>query len=357
MILLHSGYGFGSFLIPLYTNPFLAMKREDVGNSTLTETNTTSSAMSNIMQNSTISEYIRESKIEYTYAISASIVAIHSISFYIYQIRERKYQDLCNSDEDVERIDKTCKTSEDRTFIELINPATCTGGHIWYGIQVFALLFFLFANVNGGERVLGGFIRSFSIDQLNFSISDASYVNTAFWISFAVGRISFSVAANWISVRVLILIETGGVAAVTVFMTIFARSSSIAYWVLIPFLGIFHAPLWPTFVAWADYHLELTGMGMMLILLGGSVGGIGHLRLVGYLYEHIGSYTFVYQLLGYALFALVLAILLDVVGAQHGSRFSWNKQKNEEKRVEMVYIGKDSADYHETSNDDSNSEM
>lgn len=334
MILLHSGYGFGSFLIPLYTNPFLAVKREADNNSTLSDS---ISATSTPMSNTTVSEYIKESRIEYSFAISAALVALHSFSFYIYQIRERRYQRFCSSDEGDQTKHKSMSenTAENRTFVQMINPASCSGGRFWYGIQLFALLFFFFANAGGGERVVAGFVRSFSIDQLNFSKDNASYINTSFWISFLVGRLSFSLAAKWISVRILILIQTGGLAVIALLLTIFARNSSLAYWILVQPLGIFLAPLWPSCVAWADYHLELTGMGMMLILLGGSVGGIGHLRLIGYLYEHIGSYTFLYQVLGYGALSFVLAVLLDLVGAQHGSRFSWNNHGD--KTVQLVY--------------------
>ncbi|XP_053391772.1 sodium-dependent glucose transporter 1A-like [Mercenaria mercenaria] len=333
MILLHSGYGFGSFLIPLYTNPFLAVKREDVENTTLTAFDDTSTTPANIMLNSTVPpEYIKESRIEYSYAISAALVALHSLTFYTYQIRERRYQTFCNSEAETVKKENTeteGKAAEDRTFLQMINPATCAGGRMCYGVQIFVLLFFYFANVGGGERVIAGFVRSYSIDQLDFSKDNGSYINTAFWISFLVGRVGFSVAAKWISVRILVLVQSGGLTVVAILMAILANKSSLAYWILVQPLGIFLAPLWPSGVAWADFHLELTGMGMMLILLGGSVGGIGHLRLIGYLYEHIGYYTFLYQVLGYAILSFVVAVLLDLVGAQHGSRFNWNKTDNE----------------------------
>ncbi|XP_053391780.1 sodium-dependent glucose transporter 1A-like [Mercenaria mercenaria] len=345
MILLHSGYGFGSFLIPLYTNPFLAVKREDVENTTLTDSYNISTTPANVMLNSTVpSEYITESRIEYSYAISAALVALHSITFYIYQIRERRYQTFCSNEVETINTEKPVaeKAFEDRTFLQLINPATCAGGRMCYGIQIFVLLFFYFGNVGGGERVIAGFVRSYSIDQLDFSKDSGSYINTSFWISFLIGRITFSVAARWISVRILVLIESGGLTIVAILMTIFARHNSLAYWILVQPLGIFLAPLWPSGVAWADLHLELTGMGMMLLLLGGSVGGIGHLRLIGYLYEHIGYHTFLYQVLGYAILSFVIAVSLDLTGAQHGSRFTWNK-KDSDNVVEMEKVGENNV--------------
>lgn len=337
MILLHSGYGFGSFLIPLYTNPFLAVKREDVENTTFTDTNITSTTIANTVQNNTVpSEFLKESRIEYSYAISALLVAVHSLSFYVFQLRERRYEAFCTSKLDTVNSEKG-KESEitDRNFLQLINPAVCAGGRMWYGIQLFVLMFFYFANVGGGERVVAGFVRSFSIDQLNFSKDDGSYINTSFWISFLVGRIGFSIAAKWISVRILVLIQSGGLTVVAILMNVFAKDSALAYWILVQPLAMCLAPLWPSGVAWADFHLELTGIGMMTILLGGSVGGIGHLRLIGYLYEHVAYYTFLYQVLGYAILSFALAILLDLIGSQHGSRFTWDTKTSDKIVTEM----------------------
>ncbi|KAL4239898.1 hypothetical protein ACF0H5_000697 [Mactra antiquata] len=341
MILLHSGYGIGSFLIPLYTNPFLAEKKPENETMSINATNAnlslTSFTTSPTLVSTTGPEYITDSHIEYAYLISAALVALHSLSFYYYQLREgrmnknpspTKVTIEMNSNSAMD----TTSLKEKRTFLQMINPGTCAGGRIGYGIQLFVLMFFYFANAGGGERVVAGFIRSFSIDQLEFSKSDASYINTAFWISFTVGRLSFSVAAKFISVRILVLIQTGGLLTTSILLTIFARSNSLAYWILVQPLGIFIAPLWPTGVAWADFHLELTGMGMMLILLGGSIGGISHLRIIGYLYEHIGAFTFLYQVIGYGALAFVVAIFLNLVGSQHGSRFLWRKNESESEK-------------------------
>ncbi|XP_060573638.1 sodium-dependent glucose transporter 1A-like [Ruditapes philippinarum] len=331
MILLHSGYGFGSFIIPLYANPFLAVKQEGQINSAFQHSNSTYlTTPSELVLNTTLTKYAKGSRIEYTYAISAILVALHSLSFYVYQVREHRYQVGKTGTEEAQSPTLKKNIDPDRSFLQMINPGTCAGGRMWYGVQVFALLFICFANANGGERLLGGFIRSFSVDQLGFSNSDASFINTTFWISFAVGRISFSIAAKWITVRILVLIQTGGLTITSILLAIFAKDNSTSYWVLVQCLGLFEAPLWPTFVAWTDYHLELTGMGMMVILLGGSVGGIGHQSLIGYLYEHFGPQMFLYQLLGYAILAFLLAVFLDIIGAQHGSRFSWDNA------VEMV---------------------
>jgi len=352
MILLHSGYGVGSFVIPLYTNPFRAhidtrevpLNISSVNaypgthgtNNTATSSSSALEMSTSAFVNTTIETFVtRESRVEYTYIISATLVLLHSLAFYVFQFRERYYDDVAKPKADTTKGNGNRRMDEIRRFMKMINPATCTGGRMFYGIQLFFLLFLYFANAGGGERMVANFIRSFSIDQLKLSADNASFLNTSFWISFAVGRVSFSIAARWISMRKLILIQTGGLATVAVLMNFLAVDNATAYWVLVQPLGVFIAPLWPGGVAWADYHLELTGMGMMIILLGGSVGGICHMALIGFIYEHYGSRMFLYQLAGYGGLALLVAISLDLVGGQHGNRFKWNKKEKHEGDLEL----------------------
>ena len=350
MIFLHAGYGIGSFIVPLYTNPFLAVPvPTDATNLTTFAANNQSDI---VVQNSVTetysknqtgsvepNEYLKESRIEYPYAISAALVVLVSIVFYYYQFQESFTRARVSAQDVNSKRNEASNNSvpnaplrdsdgiRSRTLREMFNPASCAGGRLWYGMQLFLVLFLYMGNAHGGERMIADFIRSYSIDQLGFSNSDASYLNTSFWISFAVGRFSFFGIASLIGIRKLVLLETGGIAITTVLLTIFAVDNTMAYWVLVQPLGFFVAPLWPSMVAWTDHHIELTGNGMSVFLLAAAVGGLCHLRLIGYLYDHFGPRTFLYQTTGYGILALALAIALTLIGSQHGNRFKWNKDK------------------------------
>ena len=368
MHVLHGGYGIGSLSVPLYANPFLAVP---------VPTNDTDKG-SNRSTTAQPIRYSKESHIEYAYAISAALVAALSLVFYYYQIKSYKAysarkevtdkgavatmdqkgtinlafdsKENTNTSEDSVK-DKNYKetttnnvspktdlgqsqadavTTKSRPWREMFNPATCSGGRLAYGIQLFVLLFFYFANANGGERIAAGFVRSYSIDQLGFGGDEASLVNTCLWISHTAGRFAFFIAARWIGIRKLMLVETVGVTIISILLTIFGADSPTAYWVLLQPLGFFIAPLWPSMIAWADHHIELTGVGMTLFLCAGGIGGLIHMRLMGYLYEHLGPRTFLFQLTGYAVIALLLTIVLTIVGAQHGNRFKWKKENGDE---------------------------
>jgi len=341
--LLHMGYGIGSFIIPLYTNPFLAVEQDDevspiTTNSTTPVNLVTPDNMTTSMTN-TSNIYEKESRIEYPYAISAGLVALMSVPFLVYQLHENRLlrnmktnkesstNGMAMAESKSEAQVTEAQSGKPRSFKEMINPASCTDGHFYYGIRIFFFVVLYFANVGGGERVIAGFLRTYAVDQLDFSKDNASYINTAFWISFTLGRLCFFGLAKFISIRKIIMIETTAITIIAALMNIFATSHSLAYWILLQPLGFFLAPLWPSGIGWSDFHVELTGVAMGLVLLGGSLGGICHLRIIGYIYEHIGPRTFLYQIQVYAVIAFVLASILNLMGYRHGSRFDVENKK------------------------------
>ena len=228
-----------------------------------------------------------------------------------------------------ETLRKTSTDTKTLTFREMFNPATCAGGRIFYGMQIFALLCLFFFNCLGGERVAGKFIRAFAIDQFGISTDEGSYLNTCFWISFAAGRVLGFLTARWIPIRILILLETGCLMTTTIFLVIFGGSSSTALWVLMQPAGFFVAPLFPTGLGWGNFYVQMTGVAMTTILLGGSLGGVMNMKLIGYLYDHYGPRSFLYVLLGDGILVFVLAMILDLVGARHGGRY-----KEEDRQVQ-----------------------
>ncbi|WAQ96905.1 MFS4B-like protein [Mya arenaria] len=341
LMLVHLGYGIGSFIVPLYANPFLADTAGDAdyGNDTLYN-NGTVEGNGAIKNNGTISNTsLSVSRIEYPYGISAAFAACLSLVFYAYQVREWKMIPpmMEHTVENEIETTNTISTEEEKgkSLLEMVNPASCAGGHFWYGVQIFSLVFLYFGNIGGGDRMIGSFIRSYSIDQLKFTKDSATLLNTGYWISFSVGRLVFSFFARILSVRLLILVETAGMAVSSVILVLLADDDSLSLWVAMLAFAFFASASWPTGIAWIDYHIVLTGLGLTLQTFGASVGGICHMRLIGYLYKNFGPKTFLYQALGYGVLQFTLAVAMNIVGSQHGSRYEKNKndvsiQVNEE---------------------------
>ena len=325
--ILHGGFGIGSFIIPLIANPFLAKLAPDDSNATIGNVSREFSFTTTPGTTTTTEKrYLADtSKIEYAYAIAGLITIVVSVVFYTYHCLGTKQRKSHKKElENGEQIDK----SNDRTlsFKEMFNPATCAGGRFLYGIEIFVLVFLFFMQLTGGERIGGKFIRAFSIDYHHFTTDDGSYINTVFWIAFACGRVLAFIVAKWIPIRILILIETGGCLASSIALVFLGTSGPLALWVIMPILAVFIAPLFPSGIGWANFHIEVTGIAITVFLLGGSIGGIIYMKLIGFLYDNYGPEMFLYTLLGYGISVFVLAVIMDIVGAQHGSRFSKDDQ-------------------------------
>lgn len=347
MILIHLGYGIGSFFTPLFSGPFLGKMISNSSNRTSYSNNSGTVNVSSLpgsSSDSTNKYRIVNSKIEYPYAISGIATGSLSILFFIFQVIEYKYirqRNAKSAEEnkmsvsstemsvtickdvtkdvstDVDDNLKDRKSEKVKRIIQMINPASCAKGRFWYGFSIVFLMFFYFGNAAGGQHIVSQFVRSYSIDQLYFTSESGTFINTSYWISFSVGRFIFFILAKWLSVKVLIFAEAFGATCAAVLMAIFADDSSVALWVLIQPIAFFWGPVWPTGVAWTDYHMELTGMGMASQILGASAGTIFHMRLIGYLYENIGPETYLYHVAGSTSFGLLLAVSLNIVGARH----------------------------------------
>lgn len=337
--ILHAGFGFGSFIIPLIANPFLAKVAPDEKNSTNISLTcdgkcNTDFTTTPVSTTTTEKKYLEDtSRIQYAYAIAGLIAVAVSTIFYIY---------YCIGSKDRERIRADMKSVSEKdasgtrtlSFREMFNPATCAAGRFLYGLEIFALVFLFFMQLVGGERVAGKFIRAFAIDYHHFSNDDGSYINTVFWIAYSCGRVLGFITAKWIPIRILIIIETGGCLASSIALVFLGTSGPLALWVIMPILGVFIAPLFPSGIGWANFHIDVTGIAITVFLLGGSLGGIIYLKLIGFLYEHYGPKMYLYTLLGFSIAAFVLAVLMDIVGSQHGSRFETGDSPSKEVPVD-----------------------
>lgn len=171
----------------------------------------------------------------------------------------------------------------------------------------------------------GKFIRNFSIDHFKLGGSDASWLNSSYWICITIGRFIGFIVSRWIHIRHLIIIEVFGVLITGVFLNIFAYNSTLALWVCTISIGIFLAPLIPSGIAWGNYYVRMTGLAIMFTLQGGSVGSLVYMWVIGHIYETYGYRTFLYQALAGGVLLVMTTIIMTLIGRKHGGRIVENE--------------------------------
>ncbi|XP_064594437.1 sodium-dependent glucose transporter 1C-like [Liolophura sinensis] len=321
MHLLHFGFGMGSFINPLIAQPFLATEIP----TNVTDLGHTSSFNTS---NVTTVETLVGSRIEYAYLIAALVSASFSSTFFWFQYKGVPHGGYVEDHSGPKQCTKPVKTGC-KQYVSLIDPATCADGKRLAGFSIFALLFIYFFQAVGGERIYSKFIRNFALDQLHFSSSEATYLNSSFWISFSIGRFLGFVVAIWVPIRILIMVECFSGLGFAILLNVLGHNSKLAVWVLTQPMALFIAPLFPSGVAWSDHYLKMSGIGITILIAGGSIGGAAYIWILGFVYPNYGPQTFLYIVAVYSAAACVSVSLMSFAGCLHGDRFQKQRMEME----------------------------
>ena len=319
---IHMAFAVGALAAPLIANPFLAVLN-------YTDQNSTSSPPASVEYGSAPYDVIKESRVHLAYVTIGAISFLLSLPFFVYPavqcfMRWKEKSEYYNVDvtEEIEEV-------EPKTLKQLLNPATYAAGSLKYGSFVFVWIILYYLNLSGGEQLFGNFIRTFSVDQLKFSRDEASYLDSVFWGSFAVGRLIGSILAFYISIKILIPIDvTINLIAVT-FLDIFSPNSPLALWFFTVGVGMTIAPLCPAAVAYTNTQIQMGGIVLTLLVFAGGAGDFLYVWVAGHLYDNYGPRTLLYAIQFACTSVFIFAVIFLICGHYHGNRFEIKKASEE----------------------------
>ncbi|KAH6943373.1 hypothetical protein HPB50_020531 [Hyalomma asiaticum] len=140
-------------------------------------------------------------------------------------------------------------------------------------------------------------VASFAVkSQLHFSKSLAARLESAYYLSFAAGRLTASLATIklpvfWVLVSVqVILLPT----AVT--LVVLGSSSSTVLWICITLVGFGQGPIYAAIIAWTSGHITLTNKMMALVAISDGIGSMIAPVVVGQFLDRDAN-VFLYALL------------------------------------------------------------
>jgi MFS transporter, FHS family, Na+ dependent glucose transporter 1 len=168
-------------------------------------------------------------------------------------------------------------------------------GPIPVGLIISAMLFFFF--YVGAEIAFGGWIYTYAISLKLASIVMAAYLNSAFWLSFTIGRlISIPIATRFTPKQVILTALLSSLCVLIIGM-MFSNSSTVL-WLMVIGLGFCMAPIYATGFTQAGQSIALTGLLTSLILLGDSLGGMVLPSVVGQVIESTSPQAMIYLIFG-----------------------------------------------------------
>ena len=343
--ILHCGYGIGGFIAPLIANPFLA-EFKTIGNLDLNVTSSDNLSAStllgydvttDVLNLSTEIVVVETSRIEICYAIVGAMTIAMSVVFCFLQCYSNDDQKRTTTLEKGDTVIVENKLTKERTFRQLINPATCANGNLCFGMLILGLMFTRYFFFTACDRLLGTFIRSYSVDFLGYSKDEGSYINTIYWVAYSAGRIVCFVAANFISIKVLFLLESLGAVATTVLMIFFTIPLQYkqSFWYLTGLIGFFIGPIFPSGLAWADLHIEMTGLAITWVMFGSAFGGLAFYNIGGHAYDTHGPSSFIYIVCGLSVTLCAVDIILTFISVCKGRKDNSDYELGDIKKTDV----------------------
>ncbi|KAH3729414.1 hypothetical protein DPMN_055385 [Dreissena polymorpha] len=237
MYAMHMGFGIGALAVPLIVNPFLAVLEYGPVN-----------VSSNDVPLPGGREFIviKETRVNIAFVTIGLCSATLALPFFLYPLVKslRRYNDkYSNMDEPEESTVAPVQNGIVKRLLFILNPASYADRNFTFGLTVFVFIIVLYTNIVGGEQLFGKFVRTLSVDELRFARNEASYLDTVYWGSFTIGRLTGSVLAHFISIRKLFLIDLFTNLLAVTFEDIFAARGKQFLWAFTAVVGFFIAPL------------------------------------------------------------------------------------------------------------------
>lgn len=307
---LHFGFGLGAFLAPQIARSFLSPVIENE--------NGTMTTMSQ-------EETAELSRIEIPYAIAGLMILLFAfviIAFY-----------LKGPPEGFPMRKNATK------FSEMALPSSCADGHTMYGLALFICLFFYFIQAVGGDRVFGKFIFSFAYETKLLDKDQAAILTSVFWLSFTTGRLLGVPLTKIFPLHIVIIGDICLSLFSSIMLAIFAASNVNMLWGLTVSMGLAISVVFPNGMSWANLHLQMNSVGVMVLMVGGSCGGFIYQLTAGTLFENQGPESLMYVMVGYSLCIAACYIAMESVAKlMNPKRISYGFE--EENDIEMFVYSK-----------------
>lgn len=152
-------------------------------------------------------------------------------------------------------------------------------------LAVVSAFFFLYVGVEVG---FSGWIKTYAEGIHLPGLSAPTWLNTAFWVSFTLGRLLAVVLASRVRSGTLL---AGSCSLTIVFLgaMIIANGSAAAVWITTVLIGFSVAPQFASMIAYAEEHIALSGRSTSWFVSGAGLGGLALPFLIGQLLDRSGT--------------------------------------------------------------------
>ncbi|XP_067337402.1 sodium-dependent glucose transporter 1 isoform X2 [Channa argus] len=149
-------------------------------------------------------------------------------------------------------------------------------------IDLVVLLFFFFFAYVGAEVAYGSFIFTFAKDYAHMPQSQAAWLNSLFWGTFAACRGLAIFFAACVYPGTMILLSLVGSTVSSLLLCLFSREA-VALWICTGIYGASMATTFPSGISWVEQYTTVTGHTASVFVVGAALGEMVLPALLGFL--------------------------------------------------------------------------
>ncbi|XP_070531762.1 sodium-dependent glucose transporter 1C-like isoform X2 [Ptychodera flava] len=185
-------------------------------------------------------------------------------------------------------------------------------------IVLLSAFFFFYAP---HEAVYGGFIYMYAVEgSQGFSTQMASYLNSAFWGTFAATRGLAICFATRLAPKAMLTINVVGMCSASALLAIFANDNVAALWTGTILLGASMASLYPSGLAWAEGYIDTSGSLTAVLLFVTSASMMALPWVAGILFESVGLTSMMYFILTASGATALVFLAMQIVALRYGKK-------------------------------------
>ncbi|XP_041375635.1 sodium-dependent glucose transporter 1-like [Gigantopelta aegis] len=362
----HFSYGLGGFIVPFFTEPFLALESNVTSNITgvlpflcnnmtlgeiIKQTNTTTDLVHlntteldcwtryngvTVAQSGVTDVHNNmpgplpdsdESILYIAYLISGALCILSSIPFIVH---------FCTSKHDERHQHHHHHHHKQRPRRHVKQDAAYRHGRsipqFTFILLLVILIYILYVAV---ESTFSNFLLAFAVRKLGWTKSAASVLTSVFWAAFAAGRFLGILVSTFVSPITMLAICCSTLAVSMLCFTLCALFMvHPAIWVFTFLCGLTMAPIYPTGLVWTEKDLfKFSGKLFSVILMASSGGALANSPILGHLLQHYSQMWYAYLQLLESVTMVIVFVSLYVF-----ARVTTTHREMSDQGVEMVDV-------------------
>ena len=180
---------------------------------------------------------------------------------------------------------------------------------LWYRIPMMILMFLRFGTYVGLEVAYASFLMTFAVKGLNWTKQDGLAVTSVFRASFAAARgISICLAAV-VTPTKMILKDLVILISAFIVLLLCVESNDLVLWIGSAVVGFGMGSLYASSMSWVDGKMFITGKAGAAFVTGTWIGVLVIPASVGYLFDNVGPFGFIYSCFGDTLLMGLICLL------------------------------------------------